>query len=196
MSILIIGSSTCPLCERVIHARREAVQLPYAAPADAGELAALGRQYIHRACWNTWRNRSQYARAATTLLAANRSQLGPHADVLESDHLAWYELNGRRGFRLDDFEELVALEIPSGDVCRAADWLAARARTADSEDPLELPTERWTLVHQGDQLRFARGHHDHVIDDAVVSVERVCAWERLLRAMCRSLAPAAPAAPP
>ncbi|MBE7451368.1 MAG: hypothetical protein HS111_21455 [Kofleriaceae bacterium] len=188
MSILILGHTMCPLCGRAVHERRDAVQLPYAAPSAPSELPPLGRQYVHRSCWLSWSKRERYARAAAGLLASNRGELGRQADVLESERLVWYELPGKQGFRFEDLEELVALQAPADHLRAAADWLAAIATSAETPAPLVLPAERWAARVQDSRLWFARYRGDEIIEEAVVHRDRVRAWERMFRAMCEAAA--------
>lgn len=180
MSILILGSTRCAICGEPIVARPDAVQLPYASPAEAGALATLGMQYVHRACWATWEARDRYARAATALLAANRAQLGAGATVDVGEQLARYTARGAHGLRFDDLRELVALEVPDADLERARGWLALLANGEGTLASLDLPAERWRGVVDGAEVTLTRERGGKPVDHVRVSRERVLAWVRFL----------------
>jgi hypothetical protein len=180
MSILILGSTACPICGEPIVARPDAVQLPYASPAEAGPLAVLGMQYVHRACWATWEARDRYARAATALLDANRVQLGAGATVDAGEQLARHTARGSHGLRFDDLRELVSLEVPDADLTRALGWLGLIVEGQGPLAPLDLPAERWLALVDGSEVTLMRERGGKPVDHVRVPRERVQAWVRFL----------------
>lgn len=183
MTFFIPDRTLCSICEQPLAHRWHAAQLPYADPAVVGELARMGRRYVHRACWNAWRDRDAYATSALALRSRDPGTVADAAVVDRDATLFWHEVPALGTFRLEDLHVLFTLEIPTGDACRLAGSLR-EAASAVGVSELAAGGELWRLRREGSRIEVARSCNGELLELADVPFERYLRWVEAVRAMC------------
>jgi len=175
MSFFIPGRTTCAICECAIEHRWQAAQLPFADPAEIGDLATLARRYVHRSCWDGWSARERYSQSAMSLIARSQAQLGEGSGVDQAQRIAWRDVPALKSFRVEDLMVLVTFDIAWADACRVADWLRD-AVSLPTVESLGLPVETWQLRRDGGRIELVRLQADEPIEVIEVSPDRLMRW--------------------
>jgi hypothetical protein len=133
-----------------------------------GDLAKHGRGWVHRACWNDWELRSQWAASAASLIASSERHLARDREVLcssESDRAILFDT--LLAIELRFAPNIVSSIISSNEVggavvlgearwcfiCVDANSMQVEAEMAGEVfERFELPMGRWSKV-----LRDAAG---------------------------------------
>jgi len=183
MSFFIPGRTTGAICERSIEHRWQAARLPFADPEQVAELAALARRFVHRDCWQRWEARGRYSAAAMSLILRRRDEHAGPIPLASGPGIVWFDVPALRGFRVEDLNELITLEIPRADSCGFARWLEdAAADNAVGE--VIVGADAWRLERAGLGVELTRSQAGERIEVVTMNQDRLDVWATVVRSLC------------
>ena len=185
MQFFIPGKTKCAICTKPIENQYEATTLPYISPEISDTLSKLGRRFVHRECWNNWKDAGFYADAAYDLVSRESTSNSQLKKIFMSRNLILFWVEALSIYQLKDFDLLVTLDIPSEIYCEITNLLSLSLMNTEVCEHIQIGQNvlEGKLNEAGLEIKV---HDDSMIwDKFLVPLSRINYWLRALKEIQR-----------